>query len=357
MNGNRTTTFLAAVAAIALLHFGAPFFIPLLVAVMIAFALSPVVEAITRVVRKRVIAAAIVVLAVIGLFVAAAFEWQDDAVNAWEKFPNAVKSISKSVQDIAQKPGPNPVAEVKKAAQEIENMGAGGSKKTVVSVTTTPPAPSISTWQLILTGWKAISVAAAQVMVVIFLVFFMLASGDLFKRKLVRMMGTTLSEKKETVQMIDEIDLQIRRYLVVLLIANVLVGIGTWISFRMLGVKYPELWGLVAGVLHTAPYLGPAVIAASSLVAGFLQYGEWPRAFLVSGVSVLVATLVGSIFATWLASRQTRMNTTASFIGLLFFGWIWGFWGVLLGIPILAIVKTICDYNEDWKGVSELLSH
>jgi predicted PurR-regulated permease PerM len=192
-------------------------------------------------------------------------------------------------------------------------------------------------------------------MVVIFLVFFMLASGDLFKRKIVKIVGDTLTEKKETVQMIEEIDAQIGRYLVVVLVSNVLVGIGTWIAFRMMGMEYAELWGVVAAVLHTAPYFGPAMIAAGSLVAAFLQFGDWPKALLVSGVTIGVATLVGSVFATWLASRQTRMNTTATFVGLLFFGWIWGLWGILLGIPILAIVKTICDHKPEWKSVGELL--
>jgi len=190
---------------------------------------------------------------------------------------------------------------------------------------------------------------------VVFLVFFMLASGDLFKRKLVRMFGDTLSQKKITVQMIDEIDGQIRRYLGVVVIANVLVGVGTWITFRILGVNYPELWGLAAGVIHTAPYFGPAVIAVGSLVAGFLQFGTWGHAFLVSGMSILVATLVGSVFATWLSARQTQMNTTATFVGLLFFGWIWGLWGVLLAIPLLAIVKAICERHEAWQPVAELL--
>jgi predicted PurR-regulated permease PerM len=191
---------------------------------------------------------------------------------------------------------------------------------------------------------------------VIFLVFFMLASGDLFKRKLVRMFGDTLSEKKITVQMIDEIDQQVRRYLVVVVVSNLLVGFGTWLAFRMMGVNYPELWGLVAGIIHTAPYFGPAIIAGASLVAAFLQFGEWPKALAVSGVSVLVATLVGSVFATWLSARQTRMNTTATFVGLLFFGWIWGLWGILLAIPLLAIVKTVCERSEAWQGLAELLS-
>src|SRR6185436_3005709 len=119
---------------------------------------------------------------------------------------------------------------------------------------------------------------------------------------------------------------------------------------------YPELWALIAGLLHTAPYFGPALIAAASLVAGFVQFDSWSQGFLVAGVSILIATLVGSVFATWLASRQSRMNTTATFIGLLFFAWLWGLWGILLGIPLLAIVKTVCDHNDEWKPVAELLS-
>jgi predicted PurR-regulated permease PerM len=199
-------------------------------------------------------------------------------------------------------------------------------------------------------------VAGSQILVVIFLVFFMLASGDLFKRKLVKMYGDTLSEKKITVQMIDEIDQQIRRYLVVLLVSNVLVGILTYVAFRLLGVNYPGLWALVSSVLHTAPYFGPALIAAASLVAGFVQFNDWSQAFLVAGTTILIATLVGSVFATWMSARQTQMNTTATFIGLLFFGWIWGLWGILLGIPLLAIVKAVCERKEEWKPVAELLS-
>ena len=140
------------------------------------------------------------------------------------------------------------------------------------------------------------------------------------------------------------------------LVSNLLVGLGTWLAFSLLGVHYPGLWGVAAFVLHTAPYFGPAIIAAGSLVGAFLQFGEWPQAFAVGGASILVASLVGSVFQTWLASRQSRMNTTATFIGLLFFGWIWGLWGILVGIPLLAIVKTICDHREEWKPVGELLS-
>lgn len=353
--GNRALVILAAIAVIFLLYWGEPFFVPLLVGLLISYALSPVVDLLTKVLRFRVLSAAIVLATVIALVGMAAWTWSDDVQAAWDRIPVAAKTISKSLTKMAQGPS-GPVAEMKKAAAEIETAAQTGKAPDRTAAPAPAAAPSTgSFWLLVWTGWKGVMVAAGQVMVVIFLVFFMLASGDLFKRKLVKILGDTLSQKKITVQMIDEIDAQIHRYLVVLLVSNVLVGVGTWIAFRLMGVEYAELWGLIAGIMHTAPYFGPGLIAFGTLIGGFLQFGEWPRAFLVSGASVLVASLVGSLFTTWLASRQTRMNTTASFIGLLFFGWIWGIWGLLLGIPLLAIVKTVCDHYEAWHPVAELL--
>jgi predicted PurR-regulated permease PerM len=354
VNGNRPLAVLATIAVIFLLHYGAPFFVPLFVSLLIATALMPVVTAITVAVRWRVVSAALVVFAAMGLMGLAAYSWADDVIRLWDEIPAATKTLSKSLQQVVRKPSA-PITEMKRAAADIESAAQTG-KAAPPAAQPAPPAPSAqpSTLQMLWTGWKGVTAAGGQLMVVLFLVFFMLASGDLFKRKLLAI-AAERNKTRFTLQVLEEIDAQIRRYLVVLLIANVLVGLGTWIAFSMLGVRYAGLWGVVTGVLHTAPYFGPAIIAAGSLLAAFIQFEEWPRALLVSGASILVATIVGQVFATWLASRQTRMNTTATFIGLLFFAWIWGFWGILLGIPLLAIVKTICEHNEDWKPFAELL--
>ncbi len=354
MNGSRPLMVLATIAAIFLLYWGEPFFVPLFVSLLISYALSPVVDAITLVVRWRALASALVVSAVLAAMGLAAYSWSDDVQALWEEIPTATKSISKSLQKMLQQPS-RPITEMKKAAADIESMAQTGKPASA----TPPPAPAVAPTpflQVLWTGWKNVMLAGIQMMVVVFLVFFMLASGDLFKRKLLTI-AAEYNKKRFTLQVIEEIDAQVRRYLAVLLVSNVLVGIGTWLAFTALGVKYAALWGVVAGILHTAPYFGPSLVAVGSLVVSFVQFEEWGKAFLASGSSIVVATLVGSIFTTWLASRQTRMNTTASFIGLLFFGWIWGFWGILLGIPLIAIVKTICDHNEDWKPLAELLSH
>jgi predicted PurR-regulated permease PerM len=351
--GNHSSRVLAAVSVVFLLYFGAPFFIPLFVSLLIAYALSPVVNAVTTLVRHRVVGAALVMAALLGLFGFAVWAWADDAELLWTEAPAGAKALSRSLQKYVR---PGPFNEVKKAAADLESVAQTG--KTAPATPAAPPPPSatsqVSLVDVMVKGGKNVAQAGAQVISVLFLVFFMLASGDLFKRKLLAI-AAERNKKRFTMQVIDEIDSQIRRYLLVLLIANVLVGIGTWAAFAALGVNYAGMWGAVAGVMHTAPYFGPAIIAAASLVAAFMQFETWSRALMVSGASILVAALVGQLFATWLASKQTEMNTTATFIGLLFFGWIWGLWGVLLAIPILAIVKTVCDANEDWKPVAELL--
>ncbi len=350
----RPAPIIAAVAVVFLLHWGAEFFIPLFVSLIISYALSPVVELLTRVVRFRALAAGVVVLSLVGLLVLAAWSWSGDVQAIWLKVPVAAKSVSRTVQEFARQPS-GPMTEVKKAAADIESVAKTGKPAAANPPPRSEATSQISIWQLLWTGWKGAVVAATQVTVVLFLVFFMLASGSLFKKKLVVLSGERLAQRKFTVQVIDEIDRQIRRYLWVMLIANTLVGLGTWGVFAYAKLEYAGLWGLVAAVLHTIPYFGPALIAIGSFILALVQFGDWREALAVAGSSVLVAAIVGQLFATWLASRETRMNTTATFIGLLFFGWIWGFWGLLLGIPILAIMKTICDHNEDWKPVGELL--
>lgn len=359
VRGNRSLAVIAAIAIIFLLNYAAEFFIPLFLSLVIAYALARPVTWLEKVVRWRSLAAAIVVLSIVALVGLAAWGWSDDAQTIYQELPTAAKAISKSLQKYV-KPG-GPITEMKKSAVELENVASTGktaAPPAQAAQAAQPPsqgsASQVTLWQLVGTGARGVSQAAAQVMVVLFLVFFMLASGDLFKKKLLAI-AAERNKKRFTAQVLDGIDDQIRSYLTVMLIANTLVGAGTWLAFWALGVKYAGLWGVIAGVLHTAPYFGPTVVAVGSLVASFVQFGEWSRAFLVSGASILVATLVGMVFVTWLAGRQTRMNTTATFIGLLFFGWLWGIWGILLAIPIMGVAKVICEANEDWKPVAELL--
>jgi predicted PurR-regulated permease PerM len=179
--------------------------------------------------------------------------------------------------------------------------------------------------------------------------------GDMFKRKLVRLTGPTLSNKKITVQILDDINDSIQKYLFMLLATNVLVGLLVWVAFAWIGLENAGAWAVAAGFLHVIPYLGPGVTAAATGMAAFMQFDSFSMALLVSGVSLAIATVVGTFITTWMTGRIARMNAAAVFISLLFWGWLWGVWGMLLGIPIIVIVKVVSQHVEQLQPVAELL--
>ena len=166
-----------------------------------------------------------------------------------------------------------------------------------------------------------------------------------------------MSRKKDAVRILEEVDAQVQRFLLATLAANAVLAVATWLVFLALGLDQAGVWGVAAGVLHFVPYLGPALIALGSGVAAFLQFGTLLAAFTVAGASLLVAGLIGFVFMTWLQSRFARVNAAVLFIALLFFGWLWGLWGLLLGAPLVAIAKTILDRIESLKPAGELLGH
>ena len=139
--------------------------------------------------------------------------------------------------------------------------------------------------------------------------------------------------------------------------SNVLVGLGTWLAFEAMGMELAGAWGVAAGVLHFVPYLGPVLFAVASGFAAFLQFGTAFGALSVAGVSLLVAAAVGSLFMTWVQGHFARVNAAVLFIALLFFGWLWGIWGLLLGAPLVAIAKVICDRVDILNPAGELLGH
>jgi predicted PurR-regulated permease PerM len=196
---------------------------------------------------------------------------------------------------------------------------------------------------------------AAQAPIVLLLTYFLLASGAHFRRKLVQLVGPSLSRKKDAVNILEEIDVQVQRYLLAMLASNALLGVATWLAFLALGLDQAGVWGVAAGVFHFIPYLGPALIALGSGVAAFLQSGSPLYAIGVAGVSLLIAGLIGFGFMTWLQSRFARVNAAVLFIALLFFGWLWGVWGLLLGAPLVAIAKVVFDRVESLKPAGELL--
>ena len=156
-------------------------------------------------------------------------------------------------------------------------------------------------------------------------------------------------------RILEEIDVQVQRYLLAVLASNALLAVGSWLAFLALGLDQAGVWGIAAGVLHFVPYLGPALLTLGAGVAAFLQSGSLAYALAVAGASLLIAGAIGFVFMTWLQGRFARVNAAVLFIALLFFGWLWGVWGLLLGAPLVAIAKVVFDRVESLKPAGELL--
>lgn len=194
-----------------------------------------------------------------------------------------------------------------------------------------------------------------QAVMLAFLVFFLLLGGNQFKRKLVRLAGPSLSNKKITVHILDDINGMIQKYMFMLLVTDLLVAALSWIAFRWIGLDNAGAWAVAAGLLHTVPYLGPGATAALTGMAAFMQFESVSRALIVSGASLAIATVVGTFVATLMVGRIARMNSAAVFISLLFWGWLWGIWGLLLSSPIIVIVKVVSQHVDRLRPVAEML--
>jgi predicted PurR-regulated permease PerM len=215
--------------------------------------------------------------------------------------------------------------------------------------------PAIDVRGYVMWGSASAFAFAGQATLVVFFVFFLLASGDLVKRKLVKLAGPSLERKKITVQILNEIDAQIERFLLLRVITSTIVGVVTWLAFRWIGVNHAAIWGIAAGVFNGIPYFGPVIVAAATAVAGFLQFNTIAMTLYVAGVSVVITSLEGWLLTPWLTSRAARTNEVAMFIGLIFWSFVWGIWGTLLAVPMLVVVKAFCDRIEDLKPIGELL--
>ena len=246
----------------------------------------------------------------------------------------------------------NAAAQVEKAATQAAG-GPVAPRQAVTHVIVDQPTFKLSSflWKSSMDGLGALGQAA----MVLFLVFFLLLRGDRFKRNLVRLTGPSLSRKKITVQILNDINDSIQKYLLMMLTTNLLCALLTWAVFRALGLENAGAWAGAAGLLHIVPYLGPGVTAVATAMAAFIQFDSLGMAVLVGGASLVIATVVSTFVTTWMTGRIANINSAAVFVSLMFWGWLWGVWGMLLSIPIIVIIKVVSQHVEQLHPVAELL--
>jgi predicted PurR-regulated permease PerM len=345
----------AGLAIVAALWAGQAVLIPLMLSVMISYALEPLVVRLVACRLPRAAAVPLLLTALLTIGGVGAYVLRGEAIAFVDRLPDAAHIVAQAIQR-SMRGNPGTVAKVQQAARELEKAAATATKKSasdgVTPVRIEEPTLKWSDW--LWQGSHGVLEFAGQMLVVLCLVFYMLVSGDLYKRKLMRMVPT-LSEKKNALEILAEVDRQIERFLLARVVISLVVGVAVWLVFLLLGVEEAGVWGVLSAVLFAIPIVGPTLVVIGAAVAAFVQFGSLGMAAAVGGLCVAIGALEGNVLTPWLMGRVGEMNAVAVFVSLLFWGWLWGAWGLFLAVPITASAKAACERIPNLQAYAELL--
>jgi len=344
---NLSLAILAVLAVIYTLHWAKEVFVPVLLALLASYAMSPLVDRMQRLRLPRALSASVLVLGLLAGVGATGYALADDAQDLVNSLPQAARKLG---QTIRRGHGADPLDKVQRAADELQRVTTGKASRSSSSNST-----SINIKDYLWSSTMQLTALIMQGVATAMLTVFMLASGDTFRRKMVHIAGPTFSRRRITLQVLDDIDDQIQRYLLVQLLISAIVGILTGLAFWGLGLEQAAVWGIAAGLLNLVPYLGAALVTGGAAISALLQFGTIEMALGIAAASIVVRIITGNVLSPWITGRAGRMNPVAIFIGVIAWGWLWGAWGLLLGIPILMIVKAVCDRVDDLAPIGELL--
>lgn len=345
---------IATVAFVHAVQWAQKFLIPLVFGIFIAYTLNPLVRALERLRITRALGATLVMALILCGSVVVLNAVQGEFESIIEELPVATHKVSRLISStLGGQPGM--LQKMQAVATEIEQAAAGAEARRAAKKS--PPAErsnlKVSDW--LWAGSKGLMDFISQVAVVVLLVFFLLLSGDTFKRKLVKLTGPSLAKKRVTIHILNEINTSVQNYMFMLLVSNALLALLMWMALRLIGLENAGAWAVAAGLLHVVPYFGPLLITAATAMAAFLQFESLQAVLLVLGASLAIATLVGTVITTWMTGRIARMNPAAVFVSLLFWNWLWGIWGLLLGGPVIVIVKVVAERVAGMELIAELL--
>jgi predicted PurR-regulated permease PerM len=333
---------LTLLAVLYTLHLAAAFFLPIVVAILLNLLLSPPVRLLRNHLHIPVpLGAGIVMVALLGILAFGAYRLTPSA-SAWlARAPQSLATLKQRIQPLRQ-----PMERVSRAAEQVEQATDIDKKTQEVAI----KGPSLTAQ--VFGGTTALLSSA---MVVIFLAYFLLASGELFLHKLVGVLPQ-LKDKKTAVRIVRETEAQVSVYLLVTTLINIGVGVATGLALALVGMPNPVLWGVIAAVLNFVPYIGGLVNTVILALAAFLAFEDTGQALLVPIVFTAINILEGNLITPWILGRRMRLNTVAVFVGLVFWWYLWGVPGAILAVPMMATLKITCDHIASLAPIGEFLA-
>jgi predicted PurR-regulated permease PerM len=347
----------AVVATVFLLRASGQLLIPIVLGVLISYALEPIVAGLHRWHVPRIAGAGLLLAAILALTGWGAYSLRDDAIEAFEALPEVARRARELVWS---QTGSGPGGRVREAAEELrggpapEKAGDPPSRNTGVQQESPPGMSALTDWVQRAVG--SIVALAGHVTVIFFLVFFLLMSGAHFKNRIIEIAGPQLERRRITATIIDDINAQIQRFLLVRVVTATVVAVATWGVLALMDVRQAAVWGILAGVFNSIPYFGPIIVSGGLLLVGIVQQGDPMQALKIAAAALLITSLEGWLLTPPLLGKAEHMHPVVVFLGVLLWTWIWGAWGTILAVPMLVVVKAIADHVETLRPVSRLMA-
>lgn len=324
------------------LKLASSFFVPLVLAILLKFLFASVIRGMGRFHVPPPVGAAIVVLGLLSALgfsvyqlAAPAGEWMAKLPQTARQIEGKLKVFKKSVQEVA------------KAGEEVDRLTNLSGPERIQRVEVRKP----SLGETLLGPTQNFLVSAG---VLVILLFFLLASEDLFLRKLVTVLPH-LREKKLAVEITRQIELDVSAYLLTITLINTFFGTAVGLAMFFLGMPNPVLWGMMAGLLHFIPFLGAVVGISIVTLVALVTLETMSTILLVPTIYFALNLLEEYVVLPVVIGRRLMLNSVIVLLWLVFWAWLWGVPGALMAVPLLAIVKIVADHLEPLASLAEFI--
>lgn len=292
--------------------------VPIALGVLVSYALEPIVGWLERHGVTRTLGAGLVMLTILVTAAASAYAFRQEALDV-------IKTL------------PQTIARARESVASLTGISAGAMPQTSLAL-------------------GSLAALGGHLVVVYFLSLFLLVFTPRLHERLLEVASSNAAERRTMAVILDDINCQIQRYLLVLLVTALMVAAATWAVLSWQKVPNPAMWALFAGIFNSIPYFGPVIVCGGLFVVGLAQDGGMTQALQMSGAALLITSLEGWLVTPALMGKAERMSVLAVFIGLLVWIWLWGEWGTILAVPMLAVIKSVADHVTGLKRFGRLMA-